>query len=243
MNSFFTALALLTCLGPARSRSQKELERSVPLFPLIGLLIGACLLVPQALGLAAQQPWVQAWLYVALGMGLTRCLHWDGLADLADAWGSGAEGEGFASILKDSRTGAFGALALCMGVLGQIIFAQAHFAQQNFTPLLLAPCLGRAFCVALAALERPRTENSLGALVTRGAKPLCSALSLFLILLLCAFCLGWQALLALLPLLAALLFFLRALARRAGGINGDFLGASIILSELALLLAALCQTA
>ena len=59
-----------------------------------------------------------AWLWMALEAWSTRGLHWDGLADLGDASGSGAQGERFWAILRDSRLGAFGALHLLLAFGG-----------------------------------------------------------------------------------------------------------------------------
>ena len=55
---------------------------------------------------------LSALVFLFCGCLLIRGLHHDGLADVADAFGSGKRGEEFRKILKDSRIGSFGALAL-----------------------------------------------------------------------------------------------------------------------------------
>jgi len=233
------ALALLTRLGPARRVDNACLEASVPFYPLVGALIGALCVLPFRLGLAEGLPWVQAWLYMGANLWLTRALHWDGLADLADAWGSGARGEQFWSILKDGRTGVFGALALMFCLSGALVLAQTHFAAGNCIPLLLAPLVGRSACVALAALGRARDPKSLGAPIIAGARPRVAMLCICASLLPVAACMPMKTFLVLTAAQGFITFRLHSLGLRQGGLNGDFLGASVILAELITLAAPL----
>ena len=236
---FCAALALLTRLGPARRVDNTGLEASVPFYPLVGAIIGALCVLPCRLGPVEGLPWVQAWLYVGANLWLTRALHWDGLADLADAWGSGAQGEQFWSILKDSRTGVFGVLALIFCMSGALVLAQSHFAAGNVLPLLLAPLVGRGACTALAALGHARDVNSLAAPIIAGARPSVAILSIGATFLPVAACVSMKAFLVLTAALGFATFRLRSLALRQGGLNGDFLGASVILAELITLAATL----
>ena len=239
---FLTALSFLTRLMPGRIVSADTLRSSVRWYPAVGLVLGLLCTMPLWLAQTLDclpPPWPAAWLYVALGFWLTRGLHWDGLADLGDAWGSNAHGERFWQILRDSRMGAYGAmtLLLCFSLL--LITAQVHIAAGHFAPPLLAPVIGRSAAVLLAASTPPHDPDSLGGMACSGATP---ATALW------ATCGGLIAAVLLLPLPATLLLVaglllllqrLRALALAQGGCNGDFLGAAILLGELAVLLAAL----
>jgi adenosylcobinamide-GDP ribazoletransferase len=239
MRHFCAALTLLTRLGPARLVDNARLTASVPFYPVVGVIIGALCTLPFRLGLAGGLPWVQAWLYVGANLWLTRALHWDGLADLGDAWGSGAHDEQFWRILKDSRMGVFGALALIFSLSGAIVLAQAHFAAGTLMPLLLAPLVGRSACIALASLGRARDPNSLSAPVIAGARPRVAMLSIGAALIPVAVCVNMPAFLALTAALALMIVQLRRLGRCHGGMNGDFLGASVVLAELITLAVAL----
>jgi len=236
---FFAALTLLTRLGPARIVDKVCLEASVVFYPLVGAILGVLCALPFRLGLAANLPWVQAWLYLGANLWLTRALHWDGLADLADAWGSNAQGGQFWSILKDSHTGVFGTLALIFCLSGMLVLVQAHCAAGDFVPLLLAPLVGRGACVALAALGNAHDANSLAAPVIAGARPWIAIPSLCVSLVPVAACVSVKAFCVLTAVLALTTFRLHALGLRQGGINGDFLGASVILAEVATLAATL----
>ncbi|MDR0239597.1 MAG: adenosylcobinamide-GDP ribazoletransferase [Deltaproteobacteria bacterium] len=239
LRHFCAALALLTRLGPARLVDNACLEASVPFYPLVGAIIGAVCVLPCYLGVAGDLPWVQAWLYAGVNLWLTRALHWDGLADLADAWGSGAQGAQFWSILKDSRTGVFGALALIFCFSGMLVLTQAHCAADNFLPLLFAPLVGRSACVALAALGRARAPDSLAAPIIAGARPCVAVLSICAAFLPVAACVPLKAFLVLAAALLVVIFRLHTLGLRQGGLNGDFLGASVVLAEMMTLAATL----
>ena len=126
---FLDALAFLSRLAPPRSFTAQSLAASVPWFAPAGLALGClCTLAAwlaltilstatgasHAMGTAWPAAALAAWLWLALELWSTRGLHWDGLADLGDACGSGASGARFREILRDSRLGAFGALSLLL---------------------------------------------------------------------------------------------------------------------------------
>lgn len=150
------ACGFLTRLVPARVATADDMAAAVRWFPLAGLVVGGACWLPFALGLAASHPAIQAWLYVLINLWVTRGLHWDGVADLADAWGSSATGERFWDILKDSRIGAFGVMGLLLGFGGQYIGAHEIFISGRLGVLIAAPIVGRGACVILAALVPPR---------------------------------------------------------------------------------------
>ena len=80
-------------------------------FPLVGLFLGA-LQAGIWLGLDGHSELTRALVAVAFGVIVTGGFHEDGLSDSADALGGGYDRASVLRILKDSRIGAFGALAL-----------------------------------------------------------------------------------------------------------------------------------
>ena len=92
VSNFLVALTFLTRLGRARITSSEAIARSMSMYPLVGVLIGAALALAALLPLSS---WVLAWGLAGLNIYLTRGLHWDGWADLWDAWGSGATDDRF----------------------------------------------------------------------------------------------------------------------------------------------------
>ena len=180
---------------------------------------------------------------MALELWSTRGLHWDGLADLGDACGSGASGARFREILRDSRLGAFGALSLLLIFSGQWLALAWHLAAGQWLMPVLAPAWGRACAVWLAASAPPHNPDSLGGLACTGAGPTVRRVyrlgALLLVCLLAALGLSlWQGLV----LIVAQYCLTRRLAAQAqshGGLSGDFLGAAIELGQLWFLLATL----
>src|SRR5262249_8153233 len=87
-------------------------------FPLVGLIVGvlAALVFAIARGLSLPHE-IAAILAVATAIALTGALHEDGLADTADGFGGGVERWQRLAIMRDSRIGSYGVIALVMSVL------------------------------------------------------------------------------------------------------------------------------
>src|SRR5208337_4727067 len=80
----------------------------------VGLVGAVALAAAEALGLP---PFVAAALAVAALAAATGALHEDGLADVADGFGGGATAQSKLEIMRDSRIGAFGAVALTLSLI------------------------------------------------------------------------------------------------------------------------------
>jgi len=238
LSDYLTALGFLTRLGPARR--DPDLAASLPYFPAVGVTLGLVLTVPLALGLFSGHPLAGAFAYAVANLICTRGLHLDGFADVADAWGSLAGGDRFFAIMKDSRVGAFGAMAIGVALLGTVCLGAELLEHGRIWMLAAAPALGRGSAVVLMRLCRDIPRPGLGALFLAGADggavlaAVGSALLLSLLLVgpLATF---WACLLC-----GVTVRILVGLARRQGGINGDFCGAAIVAGELAACLAGLC---
>ena len=120
-------------------------------FPLVGLFLGGIaagisIILPSSISFFSQ-----AILIVGLGMLLTGGFHEDGLGDTADALGGAYDREGVLRILKDSRIGAFGALAIFVVVLLRISLL-ADLEAQMWIGFLLGQSLSRAASVLQLAI-------------------------------------------------------------------------------------------
>lgn len=240
MQGLVTALGFLTRLGPARVVEPEELGATLVWFPAVGLVLGLLLAAPAYLGLFQAHPAAQALVWTAMNLLLTRGLHWDGWADLWDGWGSGASGERFWEIVKDSRTGAFGVMGIALG-LGAFLLLGTEILQSGagasaLGTLVFAPVLGRAADVVLCASCRELERPGLGQLFIRAATPKTVAVALAAAAAIGLALLPFSQLLWSTALAGAGLLPLIRLARRQGGLNGDFLGAAIIWGELSVLL-------
>ncbi|MES3026831.1 MAG: adenosylcobinamide-GDP ribazoletransferase [Pseudomonadota bacterium] len=111
---FLCAVQFLTRIPtPALRDFQPDwISRSARYFPLVGLLVGGvCAAVFWAASLV-WSGWLPALLAIAAGVLITGAFHEDGLADTADGLGGGTTIAKRLTIMKDSRIGTYGALAL-----------------------------------------------------------------------------------------------------------------------------------
>lgn len=185
-------------------------------------------------------PLLMAMVWLCFLAWLTRALHWDGLADLADAAGSGASGERFWQIMHDSRMGSFGGLVMLAVFLLQWLALAWHMAACAWVLPILACGWGRACAVCLAGLAKSHPQSSLGRLACAGSGLglVCWHLGLGLAIALGLAFYGhalWQCLLMYFATML-LLWRLACLAQRNGGLSGDFMGAAVELGQLCFLL-------
>lgn len=240
---FFSRLPVPSWVG----YDSAGLERAARHFPLVGIVIG---MLAGAMFWGASILWsggVAALLCVMLSAYLTGALHEDGLADCVDGiGGSFGNRDKALTIMRDSRIGSFGAVALILtlalkvallgslsGVEGWVILVAGH-AVSRFYPTLIMAALpyaresGKAEAMARTLTPQAIMVAALWAIV--GLLPLA--------------CLGvvegapydlrhWTSLgLALLVSALSALAMFRTLRRHLGGYTGDGLGAVQQVTEL-----------
>lgn len=223
------ALQFLTRLPVGRIEpfEPRWLTDCVRWFPVVGLLVGAGVGGVLVLTAPLVGPGIAAVLALAAGVMLTGGFHEDGLADSFDALGGVVSRERALEILKDSRIGSYGALAL-----GVSLMLRALVLMQLATLLPPLPLL--AAVAGLHGLARWAPVAVMAALPYGGdlahakAKPL--ALGVTPPLLATTSLLALPAALLLPPsaLAAAVLaagLWIVWLRRRLGGYTGDGLGA------------------
>jgi adenosylcobinamide-GDP ribazoletransferase len=237
LNIFLAAIMFLTRLPVGRFHEfrEEDVASSTIYFPIVGALIG--LAGGLALLTSAALP---AFVAVLISMLVTVCLtgglHEDGLADSADGLIGGQDPQRRLEIMKDSRIGAYGALALWLSLTAKLILVQSLLAASLVTAIratVIAHCLGRAATVALltclpyARIEYSKSSN-FGNKVTFRQLALVLVFSVILSLLL----LGLQGVFCLTAALAISFVCGLYFKDKIGGITGDCLGAANQLVEL-----------
>ncbi len=223
--SFITVLPVAPAGAVPEDFSGENLGRAQAWFPLVGLGLGALLLgLALAGGLRFPSP-VTAALVLLCHFLLTGGFHLDGLADCADGLMSGqTETEKIFAIMKDSRLGSMGAVALILVLLLKYAALQVLLPSRP-AAVLLFPVLGRYAIVQLCySCDYARRGGGLGAFFTRecGLRELGLALAIALITALAAA--GWEGLRALFAV-SVWAFLVACYAwHRFGGVTGDFLG-------------------
>jgi len=112
---FLNALRFMTIVPVPSSDAATApdwLSHCVKYFPAVGIGIGAASAVVLLLAGAIWGPVIAALFAVAASIAVSGALHEDGLADTADGFGGGWSAEKRLAIMKDSRIGAYGAIAL-----------------------------------------------------------------------------------------------------------------------------------
>lgn len=221
--------------------------------PAVGLLLGAAAAVVL---LTADHPLgtgslTAAVLAVTSLAALSRGLHLDGLADLADGLGSGKAAAGALEVMRRSDIGPFGTVTLILTLLVQVAaLSHAEAAGHGRGPaaLITAVVTGRlAMTWACRRGVAPARPDGLGALVAGSVRPLVAG-AITVVALAAAVAavtvsatvtgepLGWTLPLAIIAGLSASVALQRHAVRRLGGITGDVLGA---LAEVAMTVALL----
>ncbi|MTE18721.1 adenosylcobinamide-GDP ribazoletransferase [Streptomyces sp. TRM43335] len=211
--------------------------------PSAGLVVGMCAAAVGASALAlGASPLLAAVATVAVPAVLTRGLHLDGLADVADGLGSGRPAEGALEVMRRSDIGPFGVVVLVLALLGQVAAVAELYADgwaHGAVAVVVSAVVARA-ALTLATREgvpAARPEG-LGAAVA-GVVPVRVAAATGTAVVLAAGGAGapWGAYASVRCAAAAVLglcaaqWLLARCRRRLGGVTGDVLGA---LAEAAL---------
>ncbi len=161
----------------------------------------------------------------------TRCLHLDGLADLADGLGSRRPAAEALDIMRRSDIGPFGVAALVLTVLLQVTaLARADALGRGVAAVIAAAVTGRLAVTWACRHGVPAARHEgLGALVAGTVHPAAPAAASAAALAAAA-PFGWIFILAIVAGLAAPAALTWLAVRRLGGITGDVLGA---LTEIA----------
>jgi adenosylcobinamide-GDP ribazoletransferase len=235
LDDLVAAFGLLTRL-PMPDRSITPSPRAAWAWPVVGAALGALSAAAASLALwAGLSPAIAAALALITSALLTGGLHEDGLADTADGLMGGRDKDRRLEIMKDSRIGSYGALALLLIALIRWSALTALFAAgQHWAALIAAGALSRApMAVLIATLPNARGS---GLAHLTGQPPRSAALAACgIALIVTLLVMGWAVVAMALAAAATSLFLARAAKARIGGQTGDILGASQQLAEAAAL--------
>jgi len=234
MKRLLASLRFLTILPVPGTwgTSEADLARSVPFFPVVGLLLGM-IAAAFAWGLSLVAPvLVTAAVLVVALITFSGALHLDGLSDTADGMLSSRRRERILEIMKDSHVGAMGITAIVCLLLGKFAALASIPPHRLWPTVLLMPLAGRSAIVLHMAVLPYVRPTGLGTVFCQ--RPLWPSAVWAAILLAAAgwVLLGvaglavWIACLAIALLLAAYFY------RKIGGATGDTFGAVCELIEL-----------
>lgn len=234
-DDFQVAAGFLTRI-PAGAVDRPDIARCLRVFPVIGALIGVATALVY-LGLAragVPLPAAAAIAFLASAM-LTGALHEDGLADMADGLG-GYTRERRLEIMRDSRIGTFGALALVFSAIARVSALIALPLPMAIPVLAACGALGR---MAPAAISRWTPQARRDGLASSAGRPELHVVvsAVIAALVIAALCLPKAWFVAAIAVTLASALAVRWLALRLlGGYTGDVLGCAEQVAEMALLL-------
>src|SRR5579863_1512233 len=230
-DEFLGALAFLTRLPVRRAADSETPEPNLAAaswaFPLVGVVIGIIGGGAYAIAAGIGLPRLAAAL-IAIGATAiaTGGLHEDGLADTADGFGGGATREEKLGIMRDSRTGVYGVLALVFSVALRVVaLGQIATGWRVLGALIAAHALARGLLPAVLRLLEPARSDGLGADAghpEQGVVLWSLGIALIVTLLAVGLRPGLSAVVAGLAVAAVIAWLAQ---RQIGGYTGDALGA------------------
>jgi adenosylcobinamide-GDP ribazoletransferase len=249
---FFTRIPITGRLAAWVGFSPGMLRASAAHFAGVGWLVG--LVAAGMFGLlagtmnSAYAPLVAACFCTVATVMLTGGFHEDGLADVADGLGGSYVRERALEIMKDSRVGAFGAMALVLALTTKLALLAALGDADVALACVLVLCahvVSRA-CPMLLVWLLPHVGDT----ATSKSKPLADTVTLGVLWCNFAWCLGLFPLIyaaqaatifivGCVAALVMLAWMWRLFAKRLQGFTGDCLGATQQVCEIAFYLGAL----
>ncbi|MBI2217634.1 MAG: adenosylcobinamide-GDP ribazoletransferase [Candidatus Rokubacteria bacterium] len=221
---------------PGASRGGLEsVGRAAPWFPVVGLFIGAVLLLVEGATAWLFPPLLASLLVVTAWKLLTGGLHLDGLADCLDGL-VGHDPAHRLAIMRDSRIGAFGAIGLILFLLLEVAALAEIGRVERWRALVAAPVIGRAVPALLGRLFPPARSDGQGAAFRGALVSAAAPIGIAVAALVAVLALGAFGVVALAVALLAACGLAGFLVTRLGGITGDVLGAAVEIAELAVLL-------
>lgn len=211
------------------------LSRSVRYYPLVGGLIGLCGGVVFAAASLVLDPLVAAVLAVTATVLVTGAFHEDGLADTWDGVGGGLTRERVLEIMRDSRIGTYGGVALLLSLLLRVAALSMLAPLAGLLALMATHALARLMIVLVTRHSSYARAEGLAKPVAEGIDDRDCAVALVTTLAICVAA-GWASLLAFLLAGWAAWLMLRLLLRKVGGYTGDGLGAIEQTAEVVALL-------
>ncbi len=252
---FFTALMFYTRIPCPKNIDHHPdyINKATRYFPLIGWIVGTISFLFYWLSTFLFDTNISILISLVAGVLTTGAFHEDGLADVFDGFGGGWTKEKILDIMKDSRVGAYGAIAIVFLLLLKYIGLNNLVATTQFTNFqILILFISYHSLARLAAINIVFTSTYSRDDETSKVKPIAKAHSYkeivgayFFGLLPLVFLAYFhiEFLVVLLPLFLLYFFARRYFIKWIGGYTGDCLGAVEQMAELIIILTfvALCK--
>jgi adenosylcobinamide-GDP ribazoletransferase len=248
INLFLLALAFFTRIPiPAKTPYSTELlNKSSRYYALVGLIIGILLSVILALSALLLPTNIAVVLTIVASFIITGAFHEDGFADMCDGFGGGFTPEKKLEIMKDSRVGTYGSLAL-ISIFALMYVSITYLLSISFLDASIAILVGHTISRALSgsliydlSYLRVLDNQAKAKPLSTGIHLLELSILLFTGLGICLLLSPIGAFLSITLTITVRIIFKKYLIQHLGGFTGDCLGAAQIVNLLAIWLLLCC---
>ncbi|MCR1934828.1 adenosylcobinamide-GDP ribazoletransferase [Clostridium tepidum] len=171
---------------------------------------------------------------------ITGGIHMDGLADTCDGFFSLRDKERIIEIMKDSRMGSFGTIAMIINLLLKYQLLYSLVLKNLSIAIILAPVIGRISILFLCLSKRTAKKNGSGNIfIGNMSKPIIFFITI-IVLTMNTYFLGLKiTIISFAAVLTVTYLFYLLCLNKIDGLTGDTLGACNELGEITFLLALL----
>lgn len=241
MKNFILTLQFLTRIPINKEINVEEdsFAKGIVFFPLIGLIIGAFDLLAYFIGLQFSDGFFPIVCSLLANVMITGALHYDGLADTCDGIFSSRTRERMLEIMKDSRIGTNGAIAIVFDLLFRLAIMNSLKGNVLYGVLLLSPVAAKTSVIFLIHISSyARAEGGMGGLFIGKKLPIRAAIGMISgLVFIGAFFRFWGVAIFAVCLGIAILYR-QFIYSKIHGMTGDTLGAANEVIELVFMLGA-----
>ena len=235
MKSFLAAIQFLTVIPFPKTLAtgERELEKSVPFFPVVGLLIGMMAAILGYVMDAVLPPFPACVVVVIFLLAVSGGLHMDGLADAADGFFSARPRERILEIMKDSHIGVMGVIAVVCVIMLKISLLLSLPLSSRPIVIFLMPLAGRcSLVVMMTVLPYVRSEGGLATLFVKSRSRIHALWAASFLVIAAALTAQWMGFATGLVTLAVAALCALYSFQKIGGYTGDTLGAVCEIAEI-----------
>ncbi|MDP3387330.1 MAG: adenosylcobinamide-GDP ribazoletransferase [Eubacteriales bacterium] len=210
---------------------EQDYQLGIVFFPLIGLLIGLGLLIIKYVTFFVS-PYISAIVLVFFYVWITGGIHIDGLSDTSDGIFSGGDKAKILDIMKDSRVGSFGSLAISLVIVSYVML----FADNAGGTILIMAIMGKVSILASASIsEYAKDDDGLGTVFIKNCTERERNIGFAFITIL-ALVVNYKLIVPVVATLILTGLITRYIIKKIGGMTGDTLGFVHEISQIMFLL-------
>lgn len=216
--------------------SNEEFAKGIIYYPIIGLIVGIINFLVFMFFSLSGSILVASVFAVLSGIIVTGGFHIDGLADTCDGLYSSRKKERILEIMRDSRVGTNGAIAIVFDILIRVSVIYSLGFDKGIFAIILAPVAGKMATPLLFNSKYARTGEGLGNIYLREKYDIRSVLTMFLGMVIIGVLLLKYSVLPIIICMVFAVLYRKHCEKIIGGMTGDTLGAGSELTEIVFML-------